>query len=163
MQCFRIFICLLFFSSNAYANALEKFCAQPEQSYRSLLDGMSHGQYRSLVHFIRCRDFHDGGNLGDLYIEANLLFEEDPFLYSYILEKENFYNADSIMRFFNFLHPKFVDDYAGKASEYKKRIALANAIEDDAFRDKVQLSLEKSYQFSKRMLYEEQKRIRDND
>lgn len=125
-------LALLSFAQKAYAENDQDMCK--EKTYEKLYSGMESGSFESLVDFIRCIDNFDGGNLGDLYIQAGLFLERDPFLYGYILENENILEFPSFDSFFVMLPSKFVDDDVGRLNEIEKRIKLVSFIRDERIR-----------------------------
>tara|TARA_R110001592_G_scaffold32162_2_gene112778 strand:+ start:32143 stop:32601 length:459 start_codon:yes stop_codon:yes gene_type:complete len=137
-----IFVALLFIPLASYAKENVETCKN--KTYEILLKGMDSLEYSSLIDFIRCRDYHDGGNLGDLYIQAGLYLEKDPFLYEYILTEEGVHSDPDFKNFFVMLPPTFVDRYQAQILEYKKREGLVKSFKNENFRKRVQSVLKQA-------------------
>ena len=133
----RILLCFLFaiMANPVNAHGSKDYCL--DKTYERLVSEMSDGSYEALVAFIRCRHNHDGGNLGDLYMEANMFLEKDPFLYGHILMSEDVHLAPDVKSFFFHLPVELVDDLEGQIKELEKRKNLMLNFDNEYFRHKM--------------------------
>jgi len=102
--------------------------------YEKLYEKLEEGSYEALVTFIRCSDFHDGGNIEDLHVQSGLFLLKNPFLYTYILEKEGV-TGSCLEPFFVMLHPDLVDNFEGKRAEVRERIKALETLQSSKVRD----------------------------
>lgn len=102
--------------------------------YEKLYEELEKGSYESLVTFIRCSDFHGGGDLEDLHTLSGFFLLKDAFLYVYILEQEKV-RESCLAPYFTMLNPNLVDDAEGQITEIHKRISVLQTLQSSRIRD----------------------------
>lgn len=113
--------------------------------YEKLYDALETGSYDALVTFIRCTEFHDGGNLEDLIVLSGLFLLKDPFVYVYILEHEDICEP-CLENFFVMRHWDLVDDAEGTRKNILKKIDALKTLEPSRVRDFGIKVLEESFE-----------------
>lgn len=78
--------------------------------------------------------FTTGGNIEDLYILSGVFLLKNPFVYTYILEREGV-TGSCLEPFFVMLHPDLVDHFEGQRSAILERIKALETLQSSKVRD----------------------------